>query len=150
MNRIPVSVTELMPIVKERLAAGGEAVITVKGTSMSPFFVDGKTAVTLQKPKAPLRKLDVVLYESNGGYILHRIVGIKDDQLDIEGDALKKIETIPTSAVIAVVKSHRIGEKIIFHDDRKYLSNVRSWRFLRPLRRYLLWQWFRWKGRGSQ
>ncbi len=150
MNRIPVSVTELMPIVKERIAAGGEAVITVKGTSMSPFFVDGETSVTLGSVAGPLRKLDVVLYESSGGYVLHRIVGMKNNQLSIEGDALRKPETIAAAAVIAVVLSHRRGERIILRDDARYLANVRWWRFFRPLRRYLLALWFRCQKRGAR
>ena len=142
MNKITVSITEMMPLIEEKLAAGGEAVITVKGTSMNPFFLDGKTSVTLTKPTLPLKRLDVILYETdNGAIVLHRIIGKKGEYYRTEGDGLRFCEVVAPHSVKAVVSAFQTGEKITRSDDPRYLFRVRLWGLLWPFRRLLLWCW---------
>ena len=130
---------DLMPLVEERLAAGQEAVITVKGTSMCPFFHDGKTTVTLASPTDPIRKLAVILYESDSGTIvLHRVIGKKGTYYRAEGDGLRSCELVAERSVKAVVTAHEADGKRISADDPNYLRRVRLWRCLRPIRFALL------------
>ena len=118
MNKVTVSIAELMPLIEEKLASGGEAVITVKGTSMNPFFLDGKTSVTLTKPTLPLKRLDVILYETdNGAIVLHRIIGKKGEYYRTEGDGLRFCEVVAPHSVKAVVSAFQTGEKITRSDD---------------------------------
>ncbi|OHE41057.1 MAG: hypothetical protein A2Y16_02035 [Tenericutes bacterium GWF2_57_13] len=144
MNRIAVSIADMMPVIEEKLAAGGEATITVNGTSMSPFFVDGKTRVTLKKPTESLKKYDVILYETDNGTItLHRIVGRKGEYFRTEGDGLRFGEVVASRSVKAVVSSFQNEDRITASDDPQYLRRVRLWHVFRPFRRMLLWWWRR-------
>ena len=139
MNRVVVSMKDLMPLVEERLAAGQEAAITVKGTSMRPFFIDGKTTVTLSSPSFPIRKYAVILYETgSGAIVLHRVVGRKGKYYRTEGDGLRSCELVAERSVKAVVTAHETDGKKTEADDPKYLRRVRLWRFLRPIRYLLL------------
>jgi len=139
MNKQSVSIADLMPLIKEKVLAGGEITIKVKGTSMSPFFVTDQTDVTLVQPMDPLKRLDVVLYQTlKETYALHRILKVKGEYLIICGDALNINEIIPSTHVIAIVKSFANGDDVTFSTNRWYLTKARIWLSLRPIRRILL------------
>ena len=81
----------------------GSLTLHVQGTSMCPFLYDGADTVTLQKPKK-IKKGDVVVFERNGYYIMHRVVRIKNGLIDTLGDNLAVPERdIPIENVVAVV-----------------------------------------------
>jgi hypothetical protein len=139
MNKQIVSIAELIPLISEKVDAGGKITIRVKGTSMTPFLIDAITDVTLVKPMTPLQRLDVILYQaSKGNYALHRIVRVTADYLVICGDALTQNEYIPVASVIARVYSFSTEGKLTSCVNKKYLSRVRLWLFFRPIRRILL------------
>jgi hypothetical protein len=144
MSEVVVPLRDILPLIEEKLAAGGEAVITVKGSSMNPFYVDGKTAVTLAKPKADPKRLDVVLYETEtGNHVLHRIVGVRGEFLLIEGDGLRRRECVHRRKVIAAVTTYRNGAKTTGENDPRHRFRVRLWLLLRPFRHVLLALWRR-------
>lgn len=68
---------EMMPVIREKLDAGGEVRLLASGRSMMPLFRDGKDTVILAAAdKKRLKKYDMILYRrDNGQYVLHRIVG---------------------------------------------------------------------------
>ena len=68
---------EMMPVIREKLDAGGEVRLPASGRSMTPLFRDGKDTVILEAAdKKGLKKYDMILYRrDNGQYVLHRIVG---------------------------------------------------------------------------
>lgn len=134
-EKIIVNNQELMALVKEQIN-NKNVTLTIKGNSMLPFFRDGRTIITLEKPKK-LKRLDVVLFKYNDIYILHRIIKIKE-KIVTQGDGLISKEIIDESDVVAVVKFFENKRKIIFSNNKFYLFKVRMWRILRPFRRVLL------------
>lgn len=139
MSRQTVPVAELVPLLKEKIAAGGEVTLRVKGTSMRPFFESGKTDVVLEGLKGEPRPLDVVLYESSSGtYVLHRILRGKDGFFTVCGDALSKNEIISGKQILARVSSFSTEGKTLSARDPGYLRKVRAWTFFKPLRPLLL------------
>lgn len=134
-EKIIVNNQELMALVKEQIN-NKNVTLTIKGNSMLPFFRDGRTIITLEKPKK-LKRLDVVLFKYNDIYILHRIIKIKE-KIVTQGDGLISKEIIDESDVVAVVKFFENKRKIIFSNNKFYLFKVRIWRILRPFRRVLL------------
>lgn len=139
MTKSIVSITELLPVIQDKLNAGGIVSLTVKGTSMRPFLCSDETIVNLIKNNEVIRPYDIVLYINNDlTIILHRVVKIKADKLIICGDALKINETINMNQVIAVAKSFSLNGKTTDVIDKSYLRKVKLWVFLKPFRRILL------------
>lgn len=87
-TRREIELDTFMPIVKEKLAMGGEVQIQAAGNSMYPLFRHGKDLVTLKGiEKKPLKKYDIILYQRDDKkYVLHRIVGIKREGYVLRGD----------------------------------------------------------------
>ncbi len=58
------------------------------GDSMMPLIKQGRDKmVIVRKPEGRLKKYDVPLYKrDNGQYVLHRIVGVRDNDYVILGD----------------------------------------------------------------
>lgn len=103
----------MMPIAEEKLAQGGEVSLTVTGTSMLPVFRNRKDSVTLVPPVFPLKRYDIPFYKrSDGRYVLHRIVRIKDGNYIIRGDNCHYSEIgITDNDIIGVVSSFCRGGK---------------------------------------
>lgn len=126
-------------MIREKIEAGGEVVLRVKGTSMRPFFVSDQTDVLLGPVKKPLTRFDVILYETaNGAYRLHRIVRVQNEYLTVCGDALLFNECVAKSRVIAKVLSFSTAGKTTLVSDPVYCRKVRRWHFFKPLRPVLL------------
>jgi hypothetical protein len=139
MTKQTVSMAELAPMIREKIAAGGQVVLRVKGTSMRPFFVSDQTDVLLGPVNEPLSRFDVILYETaNGAYALHRIIRIQDEFLTVCGDALMNNECDAKSRVIAKVFSISTNGKTTLVSVPLYRRRVRRWYFWKPLRPVLL------------
>ena len=88
------------------------------GTSMRPLFAHHRDMVVLVPLTAPLKKRDIILYpDGRGNYILHRIIGIREDVYVVRGDNTYAKEYVPKSAVVAVLseynrkgKHHRVSD----------------------------------------
>ena len=138
MNRKQVTIEALMPIISEQLLDGKQPIIPIKGTSMRPFYLSGRTFVELAKPH-DLKKKDAVLYLNNhGNYILHRIIKIKEDTLVIRGDALKKKEYVKKENVIAKITRHQHNKAWVEETARTFRIKLTLWQLLSPVRRPLL------------
>ncbi|MBE0700095.1 MAG: hypothetical protein IH571_00250 [Acholeplasmataceae bacterium] len=107
------------------------------GSTMSPFFKDQKTVVTLIKPNRAYHKYDVVLFQTNGRYRLHRIQQIKHVFAVISGDRSRVSEVIRTEEIIGLVESFETKGKKTSSDSKGYLFNVRLLSFIKPIRRFL-------------
>lgn len=71
-----VKLEELLPIIEEKLSAGGTVVLPITGTSMLPLLVAGRDKVTLKSAVLPLEKDAIPFYRRNDGtFVLHREVG---------------------------------------------------------------------------
>ena len=113
---------------------------------MLPFIVGGRDSVILEKPK-DLRCGDVVLAwvetEKRDGkhYVVHRILSMDSDVVTLMGDGnlvlrefCKREEVF--AKVSLVVKP---GGKKLSLDSFWNRTMAKTWYFLLPLRRYLLW-----------
>ena len=56
------SMDDLMPLIRERLAAGQSVRISPRGVSMRPMLREGLDSVTLSQPPTRLKKYDIPLY----------------------------------------------------------------------------------------
>lgn len=139
MNKKTVSISEIAPLIVEKLNQEGFVTMTVTGNSMLPFFVSHKTEVTLSKPMKPLRRGDIVLYQnSQESYILHRIICFHNNHLIIRGDALYTKEVVKPESVIGIVVSFSNKKRETSVRKLSYRLKVALWGICYPLRRYLL------------
>ena len=111
------------------LGEGREVAFTPKGTSMLPFIHGGKDTVTLKKLDS-VEVGDIVLVRlADERYVLHRVIGTHGDALLLMGDG----NVYGTeSCTIADV----MGTVVLINKHKP--SNGRIWRWLKPVRRYLL------------
>jgi hypothetical protein len=133
MGKIALDSKDLVSVVRTAIKDEGSFTLTIKGTSMTPFFINGETCVTLEAFDLP-RKNHVYLFKKDGKVHLHRLIKIKDDMLYFRGDALKSIETTLKGTVIAHVTSHHRFEKHFNTHSRMMLIKFRLWSFLGPFR----------------
>ncbi len=124
-----LSLEEMMPLIKEKIAAGGEVTFTVTGNSMLPMLHDRVDTVTLVPPVFPLKKHDLPFYcRQDGKYILHRLVRIKDGNYIIRGDNCNYTELGITDAdIIGTVKSFTRKGKTYSVDGRLYHLYCALW-----------------------
>lgn len=130
---------QLMPLIRECLAAGKAVDIFPKGTSMLPMLRQGIDSVELLAATEPLRKYDLPLYRyPNGKYVLHRIVGLREDGYICRGDNTYQNEHIPCDSIIAVVTAFYRKGKRIPCDAWGYRLYCRMWCAVYPLRRFFV------------
>jgi hypothetical protein len=78
---------ELFTAICQLLQEGYDAEFTVTGNSMWPFLAHRRDSVTLHKPAdTPLKRGDIVLLQTEQGYLLHRITALKNGMLQTTGD----------------------------------------------------------------
>ena len=129
----------LLSLVSEKLAEGHTAVIWVKGYSMRPFIEYGRDRVKLAYPKE-LNVGDAVLAQiAPGHYVLHRIISIKGDEIELQGDGnVRGTEHCRQSNVCGVVIEYIRPNRTLLASDPGLCRRIRLWRKLRPVRRWLL------------
>lgn len=150
---VTCSLEQLAPVIQEILKEEQSFTIRVTGNSMLPLWRDNRDLVTLAACKQEsLRKRDIVLYRrENGQYVLHRILHIRGEEMDLCGDAQTEIErSIPLSAVIAKVERVCRNGRWISCNQWWYRCYSWTWCLLRPMRGILLrtgGRWKRWIGK---
>ena len=123
-----------------RMTREGLAVtFLVKGRSMLPFIYGGIDSVILTAP-GKVKKGDAVLARiGKDHYVLHRIVGIDGDKVELMGDGnIAGRETCRISDILAradeVVGADGRHERL----EASSRFAIRLWMRLRPVRRWLL------------
>ncbi len=111
------------------LREGREVSFTPKGTSMLPFIRGGRDSVTLKK----LDKVevgDIILVRlQDSRYVLHRVVSNNNGALVIMGDG-------NIACTESCQEKDVMGTAILVNGHKP--SKGRLWRWLKPVRRYLL------------
>ena len=136
----PIPNTIILEEVEQMISIGNSVELKVKGQSMRPYLRSGKDKIIL----SPFRPVDlkcgaIVLFRYDHRYVFHRIIKIENENLIIQGDGNKSCEKALKSDVIGVVRGIvRPGGKTISLPDFSSEVYWRCWRFLRPIRRYLL------------
>ncbi len=141
-TKTTVSMNELSPVISETIESGGEIVLRVTGNSMLPLWRDRANDVLLKKADIhALKKGDIPLYKrENGQYVLHRIHKVNEDSFDMLGDAQYRIERgLKKDAVIALCKGYYTEKgKYIDCGSKRHKIYSAIWRFLLPIRRYIM------------
>ncbi len=129
----------LLGLAREMISEGHTATISVKGYSMRPFLENQRDKVKLEAC-AEVHDYDAVLAEiSPGHYVLHRVIGIDGDKLTLMGDGnVYGTEQCRLKDVAGVVTEYIRPNRTILATDNKLQRNIRIWRKVRFLRRYLL------------
>ena len=126
------------------LAEGKRVTIPVKGFSMLPFIRGSKDLVVLEKATSDLKADDIVLFHlgpaDGGRYVMHRILSVDGDKVDIMGDGVpENHEHVRKSRILAkAVTILRSGKRPVDPYSPGQLRLVHFWQRLRPVRRYLL------------
>jgi hypothetical protein len=126
------------------LAEGKRVTIPVKGFSMLPFIRGSKDLVVLEKASGDLKADDIVLFHlgpaDGGRYVMHRILSVDGDKVDIMGDGVpKNHEHVRINQILAkAVTILRSGKRPVDPYSPGQLRLVHFWQRLRPVRRYLL------------
>lgn len=131
---------DILPVIEEKLAAGGTVKIPITGTSMLPLLVEGRDTVTLKKAELPLKKFDLPLYRRrDGAFVLHRVAVVKNDEYIMCGDnQWVKESGVTDDMVIGIVCAITRKGKTFSAESAKYKLYVRFWHLLMPVRKYIV------------
>ena len=124
--------------VETELREHGVYASVTTGTSMQPLFKTHRDMIIVKSITEPLVKYDVALYRgATGKYILHRVVGVRDDVYLIRGDNTFTLERVPKDRVIGVLTEFNRKGKRHSVNDMGYCIYSRLWNFIYPIR--FLW-----------
>lgn len=129
---------QVMPLVREHLAAGQTVQFGPRGKSMRPMLRQGRDKVVLSAVTGRLKKYDLPLYRNkDGGYTLHRIVEVGETYTCI-GDNQHVLEHgVRDDQIIAVVTAFIRDGREISVSNIGYRIYCRVWHWLRPVKRIL-------------
>ena len=129
---------ELLPLIQERLAAGYKVrYLPFCGVSMLPLLRRGIDAVEIGPLPEKLKKYDLPVYcrASDGRYIMHRVVGVKEDHYICLGDNTYSYEYILPDQMLGIVTTIKRGDKLIPVTSWPYCLYSRVWYAIYPLRK---------------
>lgn len=146
-----LSPKEALPIIEDLLKSGASCPILVTGNSMLPFLHHEKETVIVSPVTSPLKRDDIIFYnrgtqitEKDGVrteapiVVLHRIYKLTDYGCITLGDAQTKKEPVKTAQILGVVTQVQKNGKTHSVNNIFYRFGVMVWRWLLPLRPYLL------------
>jgi hypothetical protein len=133
---------ELMPLIRERLAAGQSVSFSPKGTSMLPMLRQGVDTVELSGIQGGLKKYDIPLYQrENGQFVLHRIVKTGKSFTCMGDNQFQPEYPVEPEQMIAVVTAFTRNGRRIEVTNPGYRFYCRFWCFTRPVRHLLRRCW---------
>lgn len=121
-----VTLSQMLPVITEKIESGGEVSIPVTGRSMYPTLIQGRDYAVLKSAPESLKKGDIPLYRrENGQFVLHRIVGENSDGYILCGDnQTEKEYGVKRSQVIAVLCAvERDGERLSLDSPKLFVNN---------------------------
>lgn len=125
---------EMLELLAELIGEGKVVRLKVQGTSMKPFLRDGLDTVELSKPTdKELTRGAIVLFRYRDGFLLHRIIRRKGNELIIRGDNiyLTEKEIVSTDQVVGIVR------KIIYPGGRERSTSTPGWEILNNMWDYI-------------
>lgn len=120
----------------EELDRHGSYASVTEGVSMRPLFRTHRDVVILKRPDRPLERFDVVLYTTSteGKYLLHRIIRVRDSEYLIRGDNTYIIEHVKKDRVLAVLSEYNRKGRHGSVDSFSFKLYSRFWNFIYPVR----------------
>ena len=132
-----VNMNDLIPLFRERLAAGQKVKFSPRGISMLPMLRQGIDCVELSPLPEKLKKYDLPLYQRDDGhYVLHRIVKVGETYTCIGDNQFVLEHGLCHDQMIAVVSAFYRDEKYHSVSEWKYQLYVRFWHYSRGLRHF--------------
>ena len=128
----------LMPLFRERLAAGQKVRFSPRGVSMLPMLRPGLDTVVLSPVPEKLKKYDLPLYQrQDGKYVLHRIVAVEGDTYTCMGDNQFYPEKgLAREQMLALVTAFTRGKREYAVTDIRYRIYCYLWHGSRPVRHF--------------
>ncbi len=124
--------------IERELLQYGTVGFRITGNSMNPLFSNQRDAVFLKKAvPEQIKKYDIILYKSQGIYILHRVVSKKGALLIVRGDNTYTNEYLDIKDVLAVVDVYVRRDKSHSVNEVGYRFYSRFWTFVYPLRKFV-------------
>lgn len=135
-----VRLEDILPVIEEKLDAGGTVKLPITGTSMLPLLVQGRDTVTLAKPELPLKKFDLPFYRRHDGvFVLHRIISVDSGSYTMCGDNQWVKETgVSDDMIIGIVCEITRKGKSFSSNNMRYRIYVWLWHLLMPIRKYIV------------
>ncbi len=134
-----IQLQQVMPLIREQLAAGQSVRFSPMGTSMLPMLRQGMDAVVLSPLPPKLKKYDLPLYQrENGQFVLHRIVAVGDTYTCVGDNQFVRESMVTQEQMIALVTAFTRGKKTYHVQYLPYRLYCRFWHYSRPVRH--LWQ----------
>lgn len=146
MKVVTVPTDALMEMIRLQLEKGGKANLTVTGSSMLPMLREHIDSVILAPAERELKPGDIALYQSNSGYILHRVIRTEKERYLFCGDNQCVTEAVPKEQVLAVVTAYTKRGKFRQLTDPGYCMYKAVWVHLFGFRKYYI-ALRRWLGR---
>ena len=138
MSDVSVRLEQMMPLIRERLAAGESVQFTPQGTSMRPMILGGRDQVILSPLSEQLQKFDLPFYQrDNGQYVLHRIVKVEETFTCIGDGQFIYEPGVRQDQMIAVATGFVRKGKLWSTDCFAYRLYCRLWHYSRPLRKFI-------------
>lgn len=115
----------------------------VKGGSMRPFLQDGDVVRIAPVAFDTLRRGDIILARTAFGVLLHRIVGIRKDNVRLAGDANRRLERAGREDIIGIADAAWRGSRTLEINTPYMRILAFLWYGMRPFRGHLLGLYYR-------
>jgi hypothetical protein len=132
---------QMLDLIEDLLKEGKTVRLKIKGGSMSPLLKDGLTQVDLSSPlNKEIKPGALVLFKYGEGFILHRIIRRKNNNLVIRGDNLfQSQEKAEIKDVIGIVRNIvNPSGSVIYSNSIRWKLISQSWLLLRPFLKGIL------------
>ncbi len=131
--------TKVFPEVAKLLSGGKAVILAVKGQSMYPFIVGDRDKVVLSKQDSVRVGNIVMANVKDFGFIMHRIIKIKGQNVTLMGDGnARGREYCTLDDIVATVKYIYTPKRVISTASLRHRALARVWRLLLPVRSTLL------------
>lgn len=138
MREVHTQMNTLVPLFRERLAAGQKVKFSPMGISMLPMLRQGIDSVVLSPVPEKLRKYDLPFYQRDTGeYILHRIIAVGETYTCMGDNQFTPEPGIRREQMIGLVTEFYRGEKRYSVEDLSYRQYCRIWYHSRKLRHFI-------------
>jgi hypothetical protein len=127
-------------LIEQRLREDGVYVSTTVGISMRPMLRNRRDRIVVRAVTEGecLARYDLPLYRyPDGRYVLHRIIGVRENEYLIRGDNTYVVEHIPKTWILGVVSEFYRGDRHWSTDDRRYRRYAAVWNAIYPVRALL-------------
>jgi hypothetical protein len=118
---VEMRLEQLMPLIREYLAAGKTVKFSPRGISMLPMLKERRDTIVVRPKTERLKPLDVALYHRGDAYVLHRVLSVTESGYIIRGDNCYSDEIVPEEAVFGVLTEFFRKYKHYYCTDKKYL-----------------------------